>query len=336
MDGHHSELGFLRSVQLIVSLILISLILTIGMCLSFLDPPQQTQATPALVLATMRSADQQVWRAPDSTLIPATAEGDLIRYGKDLISHTAKYLGPRGTVRAISNGMNCQNCHLKSGTKPFGNNYAAVVSTYPKFRARSGAIETIEKRINDCLERSLNGQKLEEDSREMKAIIAWFKWLGKDVAVNSSPKGTGLISLPFLSRPADPVNGEVVYKKHCQLCHGISGEGVRHPDSVEWTYPPLAGRESYNTGAGLYRLSRFAGYVKSNMPNGTTYENPVLTNEEAWDVAAYINSLSRPEKHFREDWPDVKAKPFDHPFGPYADSFSEQEHKYGPYEKIKD
>jgi thiosulfate dehydrogenase len=41
--------------------------------------------------------------------------------------------------------MNCQNCHLSGGTVPWGNNYGGVYATYPKFRARSGGLETIPK-----------------------------------------------------------------------------------------------------------------------------------------------------------------------------------------------
>jgi len=29
-------------------------------------------------------------------------------------------------------------------------------------------------------------------------------------------------------------------------------------------------------------------------------------------------------------------KPFDHPFGPFADGFTEKEHKYGPFKPIKE
>lgn len=71
------------------------------------------------------------------------------------------------------------------------------------------------------------------------------------------------------------------------------------------------------------------------MPFGEAgYYNPQLTNEEAWDVAAFVNSLPRPSKTFKEDWPDISKKPFDHPFGPYADTFSQQQHKYGPFKPI--
>ncbi len=107
-------------------------------------------------------------------------------------------------------------------------------------------------------------------------------------------------------------------------------------DLLEYTYPALWGKNSYNDGAGLYRLSNLAKYVKYNMPQGATFENPQLTDEEAWDVAAFINSQKRPHINVPKDWPDKAKKPVDHPFGPYADAFSEQQHKYGPFQPIVD
>jgi thiosulfate dehydrogenase len=273
------------------------------------------------------------WQAPDSTKISNDAQGDLIRYGRELVAHTAFYLGPKGAVMQISNGMNCQNCHLKSGKKIFGNNYSAVASTYPKYRPRSGGLETVEKRVNDCIERSLNGSALPVDSREMKAIKEYILWVGSRVEKGIIPEGAGLYALPFLNRAADPVKGKIVFEKQCVSCHGTNGEGKKNVNNIEWLYPPLWGDKSYNTGAGIFRLSRFAGYVKANMPNGATFEKPILTDEEAWDVAAYVNSLPRPSKSFPNDWPDISEKPFDHPFGPYADTLSEQRHKYGPFVK---
>jgi thiosulfate dehydrogenase len=35
-----------------------------------------------------------------------------------------------------------------------------------------------------------------------------------------------------------------------------------------------------------------------------------------------------------KDWPRIAGKPFDHPFGPYADAFSEAQHKLGPFGPI--
>jgi thiosulfate dehydrogenase len=293
----------------------------------------ETDALPPI--AEVKENVTEIWIPPDSTQIPSSPNAELVAYGKELISHTAAYLGPKGKVMAISNGMNCQNCHLKSGTKPFGNHYGAVAPNYPKFRARSGSVENVEKRVNDCIERSLNGKKLDNDSREMKAFVAYILWVGNTVPKGTTPRGAGLWDLAPLDRPADPDKGLLVYNKNCKACHGENARGQKNIDGIEWKYPPLAGDESYNVGAGLFRISRFAGFVKTNMPHGTTYKNAVLTDEEAWDVAAYINSLPRPTKDLSQDWPDISTKPFDHPFGPYADEFTEQQHKYGPFTPIK-
>jgi thiosulfate dehydrogenase len=277
-----------------------------------------------------------LWKSPDTNTIPVGEQGDLIRYGRDLIIRTSYYLGPKGIVKAMSNGMNCQNCHLEAGTKPFGNNYSAVASTYPKFRARSGTSETIEKRVNDCFERSLNGKSLADDSYEMKAIVAYMHWLGNDVAKGTSPAGAGLVEVDFLDRSADIDRGKIVYDQKCVVCHGKNGEGIEIADSSGYQFPPMWGEHSYNTGAGLYRLSRFAGYVKANMPLGATYDTPQLTDEEAWDVAAYVNSLPRPTMDLTKDWPDISKKPIDHPFGPFTDGFDEIQHKLGPFKPIEE
>lgn len=301
------------------------LVLLIVASAIFLAPGEQTVSLHSSLVT---------WTAPDSTDIPAGEEGDLIRYGKSLVSHTSLYLGPAGIVRQISNGMNCQNCHLEAGTRPFGNNYAAVAPNYPKYRDRSGTIESVEKRVNDCLERSLNGTTLPGDSREMRAFVAYITWVGKDVPKETTPVTSGILQLPFLDRPADPEKGQQVYQLYCQQCHGTDGSGQKSEQRSEWTYPPLFGDASYTTAAGMYRLSKLAGYIKANMPFGVRYDSTVLSNEQAWDVAAFINSMHRPVKTFAGDWPDRKTKPFDHPFGPYDDAFSEAQHKYGPFGPI--
>ena len=277
-----------------------------------------------------------LWYAPNESTIPAGEEGELVRYGKELIAHTSKYLGPKGSVSAVSNGMNCNNCHLDAGTRAWGNNYAAVFSTYPKYRERSGTTETIYKRVNDCFERSLNGKPLDSNSKEMKAIYAYIKWLGTGTPKGEKPKGSGIVELSYLDRSADPAKGKIVYDAKCQSCHQADGQGTLNADGTEYTYPPLWGKNSYNHGAGLFRLSRFAGYVKANMPLGATHNSTLLTDEEAWDVAAYVNSQSRPSKDLSTDWPKIAAKPVDHPFGPFSDGFDEKQHKYGPFGPIKE
>jgi thiosulfate dehydrogenase len=281
----------------------------------------------------VQAADEVPWRGWNKYQIKF--EDTLTRYGRELIENTSYYFGPKGTVIPITNGMNCQNCHLDGGTLPWANNYSAVVSTYPKFRDRSGSLETVSKRVNDCFERSLNGVALDTTSREMNAILSYLHWLGDDIPKGKKPKGSGIMDLPYLDRAADPVKGKVVYQAKCQVCHGADGQGQPNIEGYGYVYPPLWGKNSYNSGAGLFRLSRFAGYVKNTMPFGQAdHKNPQLSNEEAWDVAAFVNSQPRPQKDLGKDWPDISKKPVDHPFGPYADGFSEEQHKYGPFEPI--
>jgi thiosulfate dehydrogenase len=306
--------------------------LGMGIVLVFLSKVLQHKKTESDVVPENSSATE--WKAPDINLLPPSEEGELIRYGRDLIVHTAKYFGPKGLVAPITNGMTCQNCHIQAGTKKFGNSFAAVASTYPRYRPRSNRIESIEFRINDCMQRSLNGKPIDSLSREMRAMVAFFHWIGKDVPKGVKPEGSGIVEIPFIDRAAEPEKGKIIYITRCQSCHGSNGEGKIDYDSVGYIYPPLWGPHSYNTGAGLYRLSRLAAFIKYNMPFDPTRTEPLLTDEEAWDVAAFISSQQRPAFDNSKDWPDINSKPPDHPFGPFADGFSERQHKYGPFGPI--
>jgi len=227
--------------------------------------------------------------------------------------------------------MNCQNCHLDAGTKPWGNNYGSVASTYPLFRNRSGSIESIDKRITDCFQRSLHARAIDSNSQEVKAIKAYILWLGKEVPKGKKVKGSGIMDLPMMDRAADPEKGKAIYLTQCARCHGKNGAGQKDSIGFEYIYPPLWGPDSYTTGAGMYRLSRLAGFIKNNMPHPIDYHKTLISNSEAWDLAAYINSQPRPGYDISSDWPNKKSKPFDYPFGPYADSFNERQHKFGPW-----
>lgn len=279
---------------------------------------------------------ETLYLPPDTSLIPQSPQGDLIRYGRDLIKNTRNYLGPNGSVAQISNRLNCQSCHLEAGAKaaPYSANFLGVASNYPLYRNRSGMKETIQFRINDCMMRSMDGHPLDTAGREMKALEAYIVWIGKDVPAKIKPVNSEIEMLPYMERAADTVSGRKVFIAKCQLCHGVKGEGGFSVDSTLY-YPPLWGQGSYNTAAGMYRLSRLAGFIKNNMPYGVSHGSSQLSNEECWDVAAFINSQPRPHKVFPNDWQDITKKAVDHPFGPYADNFSEQQHKYGPFGPIE-
>ncbi|HSN61490.1 MAG TPA: c-type cytochrome [Ferruginibacter sp.] len=294
----------------------------------------ETKSVDAASAEVPKVAASIYWMAPEINSITDPKQKEQVAYGKELIAHTSKYLGPNGSVLKMSNGLNCQNCHLQAGTAVFANNYGSVASMYPKLRARSGSVENIYKRVNDCFERSLNGKALDTASKEMEAMVSYINFVGSNVVKGKKAEGSGFKDLAFLDRAADPKSGQAIYTAKCQSCHQPNGEGVFNADKTEYTFPALWGKSSFNDGAGLYRISNFAKYIKYNMPQGVTHENPQLTDDEAWDVAAYVLTQNRPHINTPKDWPDKSKKPVDHPFGPYADAFSEKQHKLGPFKPI--
>ncbi|HEY4877033.1 MAG TPA: cytochrome C, partial [Puia sp.] len=130
-------------------IIILSLVIFLGLVEFVLFEKKIKKDQPPVVVKI-----DSVWIAPDTSIIPHSAEGDLIRYGRLLISNTSDFFGPNGKIAHNANGMNCQNCHLDAGTKPWGNNYGGVASTYPKFRERRGSIENVFQRVDDCFRRS--------------------------------------------------------------------------------------------------------------------------------------------------------------------------------------
>ena len=267
--------------------------------------------------------------------LPESAEKRLLIYGRELIINTAAYLGPHGSVASITNGMNCGNCHLEAGMRSNANAYIKVAATYPKFKPRSGRVESVTFRVNDCLQRSLNGQTLDTVSREMTAILAYIKWTARLSRPDHGEIYPGTPELPVLARAASVINGKEVFRTNCVVCHGNNGQGQLLAGAIGYKYPPLWGDKSYNVSAGMYRLSKLAGFVKYNMPYTEKQGAPILTDEQAWDVASFVNSQPRGNKRFGSDRPEMAAKPYDYPFGPYADAYSEERHKYGPYGDIK-
>jgi thiosulfate dehydrogenase len=270
----------------------------------------------------------------ETPAFPNTTEGKLGQYGQLLINKTYTQIGPTSKNPITNNRLACANCHLNGGTKPFALPLIGLSGVFPMYIGREDKIESLEERVNGCIERSMNGKAIEVNSNEMRAIITYIKHISKNTVIGQRTEGQGLTQIKNPERPASPQNGAKVYSKHCISCHGENGEGkatsINGED--EYLFPPLWGPNSFNDGAGMARILTAARFIKGNMPLGTTALNPVLTDEEAYDVAAYINSNDRPIKSKKnKDYPNLTKKPKDSPYPPFSDSISQQQHKYGPF-----
>ena len=87
----------------------------------------------------------------------------------------------------------------------------------------------------------------------------------------------------------------------------------------------------------MTRLITSVGFIYDNMPFGMTWQKPVLTTEDAWDVAALVESQPRPHMEGLErDYPNRLQKPIDAPFGPWPGQFGPEQHRFGPFAPIRD
>jgi thiosulfate dehydrogenase len=220
--------------------------------------------------------------------------GEAIALGRRILAHT-----PENAPTYSGNALNCSSCHLDGGRTPWSAPWVGIWGVFPEYRSRSAKVISLQDRINDCFERSLNGRPLPLDSREMMGILAYMQWLSREVPTGKSIAGRGFLRVKSTQTP-DPARGARVYARKCALCHGNEGQGT-FAVSGEMIYPPLWGPKSFNIGAGMARLNTAAAFVKANMPFG---QGGSLSDQEAFDVAAFFTRQPRPDFAAKlEDWP---------------------------------
>lgn len=274
--------------------------------------------------------------APSRTNPPAIATED---YGKRLIAQTPELLGPDvadAAMRYTTSRLSCGSCHLGTGTEPGSLTLLLTSRHYPRFSGRVGAQTDIEDRVNECMQRSMNGKPLPANSPEMIAMAAYLRALGARNAATApslvEPKDPPAFKIP--GRAADPNAGQQVFTDRCAPCHGADGLGLlAAADRIHgYVFPPLWGPDSFNDGAGMHRVLTSAAFIKARMPLG----KPDLTNDQSFDVAAYLNAQPRPHMpNLERDYPDRTTKPIDNPYGPYADPFPQSQHQFGPFAPIQ-
>jgi thiosulfate dehydrogenase len=243
------------------------------------------QRTPHQVAAA-----EVALRVPPDSEIPAGPLGVSIRRGRALLRNTRDSLPDQV---GGGGGLRCFSCHLGEGTRSNALPLVGVYSRFPQYRSRNGLVNLLEDRINDCFERSLNGKALPRDGKDMRDLVAYFAFISRGVAPPGELPGSGLPQLPRLA--ADSTRGRLVYSQVCTRCHGPDGAGTA-------LGPPLWGPQSFNVGAGMARLRTAAAFIRDNMPNDRAV---TLSDQQAFDVAAYLVSRPRPDYARKaEDWPN--------------------------------
>jgi len=256
------------------------------------NPPAQETPPPTRPLSEKVTVPLNL---PDPTDIPATPQGEAIRYGEQLVRHTQA-----NAKDFVGNGLNCTNCHLQAGQIPYAMPYVGLSGVYPQYRTRSGKVISLQERVNGCFRRSLNGKPLPLDSPEMNAIISYIGWLSQGVPLGADVWGRGVNKLAAPASPPDPVRGKKLFARICARCHGLNGAGKTGPKG-DYQFPPLWGDKSFNIGAGMARLNTAAAFIKANMPPD---KSGSLSEQEAYDIAAYFTRQPRPDFPDKvKDWP---------------------------------
>lgn len=283
---------------------------------------------------TVKLVDHPV---PDLNKLPPGPYKELVQYGHELTTRTFAHIGPEVVdvrKRFAGNNLACASCHQQAATKPFAMPWTGVSATFPQYRGREDDISTVEERVNGCMERSMSGKALPLDSREMKAFVTYISFLSRGIPVGATVEGAGMVQSKMPNRRANLDNGAKVYAAQCAACHGDNGQGVRagQPgDAQGYVFPPLWGPDTFNNGAGMNRLAMATRFVKHNMPQGTNFDAPQLSDDDAYDVSAYMLSKPRPEKaNLEADFPARWNKPVDSAFPPYLLGAPADQHRFGP------
>lgn len=264
--------------------------------------------TPEAVAVAGDSAAKS-FRPPPHESIPAGAFGDMIRLGERIFTQTGKY-----APKYVGNSLNCVNCHLDAGRLPGSAPLWSSFVHYPAFRAKTGQVDTLASRLQGCFAYSMNGKAPPADDEVITALQTYAFFLAKGAPVGTPLAGSGYPKLKDPALAPDYARGQQVFTRNCAVCHGEDGQGQRA--GGQQVFPPLWGPQSYNWGAGMHQTNNAAAFIHANMPLG---KGGSLSEQEAWDVAFFMNAHERPQDpRFTGSVAQTRKKFHDSPYSPYG------------------
>ncbi|MDI6028423.1 c-type cytochrome [Corticibacterium sp. UT-5YL-CI-8] len=245
---------------------------------------------------TVQSASQTTadgfFQPPSDDQIPNDEFGAAVRRGQAIFTNTST-----NASQYVGNGLSCSNCHLGAGRQPFSAPMWAAWVQYPKYRSKNKQINTMEDRVKGCFSYSMNAQHSIKGGPPpagddiYRDLQTYMYWLATGAPTNEAIKGVGFGKVAKTELGYSPERGAEVFAANCAVCHGGDGQGQKDING-RYVFPPLWGENSYNWGAGMARIDTAAAFIKHNMPLSQPGR---LTDQEAWDVAAYIDSFERPK-----------------------------------------
>ena len=232
-----------------------------------------------------RATSAGAFEPPPETAMPDGEFGKIVRQGEQVFLHTRQNAGAY-----VGNTLDCAGCHLDAGRRARSAPLWGAYVSYPAFRSKDGAVSTFAARMQGCFLYSMNGKAPPLGDPALVALESYAYWLAKGAPVGTKMEGAGYPKLPAPALAADVTRGQHVYDARCALCHGPHGQG--QASGGQPAFPPLWGPQSFNWGAGMHQVGNAAGFIKANMPLS---QGGSLSDQEAWDVALFMDSQERPQ-----------------------------------------
>ncbi|WP_408734132.1 c-type cytochrome [Paraburkholderia bannensis] len=255
------------------------------------------------------SAHAAPFEPPAESTLPDGDFGKQVKLGEQIFMHTGQFAG-----RYVGNTLTCANCHLDAGRKADAGPLWGAYISYPAYRSKNGHVNTFAERLQGCFNYSMNGKPPPLGDPVLVALESYAYWLSTGAPVGGKLAGRGYPKLPAPAQKADYARGGAVYAQHCAVCHGENGQGQR--SNGQTVFPPLWGAQSFNWGAGMHEVQNAAGFIKANMPLGL---GGTLTDQEAWDVATFMDSHERPQDpRYTGSVAQTRAKYHDTPYSMYG------------------
>jgi thiosulfate dehydrogenase len=211
---------------------------------------------------------------------------EVVKLGEAIVQNTTSHPMSK---EFVGNALNCTSCHLNNGRHEKAGTFLGTATAYPAWSPRENRVITLEDRVLNCFMRSCNGIRPPLGSEVSVAVTTYITSLsqGQSLRMNSKrPVGPGAIKLLAVKPDQADINrGASLYTSRCAECHQRDGQGDKDN-------PPVWGERSYNDGAGLSSVENLAAWLKVAMP----LDDTDLTDQQALDVAAYVNSHKR--SHF--------------------------------------